>query len=339
MRAAVLREKGRFSLEDLPMPTPGRGEVLVKVSHCAICGSDISRFATGRWSIGLVLGHEFVGSVAEVGEGVEGWAAGDRVVVDPITECGNCEWCLRGKGHLCPNRGGSGLVMGNNGGYAEYTKVKAVQLFRAPERVGEVESTMAQCLAVALHGFRRGEVKAGDKVVVIGAGPIGLFVAAQARLAGAGKVYVVEKAQGRKEAAAQMGADVVLDPTETEVRQQLVKLTGTGADVVFGCAGAPQAIENCFATVTPGGTVVLVAAHWKAEITSDVTDNEVTVKGTKAYTRREFGEAVDLLGSGKIDCRPLITSVEPLSNIQQVFETLQTITTQVKVLIAPSKMR
>ncbi|MBI2909280.1 MAG: alcohol dehydrogenase catalytic domain-containing protein [Chloroflexi bacterium] len=334
MKAAILKEKGRFVIEDVPVPRPGPGEVALKVSYCAICGSDVNRFATGRGA-GSILGHEFCGRIAEVGEGVEGWSVGDLVAVDPITQCNTCFWCLHEQGNLCLNRSGTGIA-GNPGGYAEYAKAKSVQLFHVPDSVSEKETTMAQCLAVALHVFNLSETKIGDNVVVVGAGPIGLQVLACARLGGAGNVYVTEKAAGRKGAAAEMGADAVLDPTEVNIRQRVYELTGIGADVAFGCAGASQAIQDTFAAVRPGGTVALVAENWAAQLTShDMVDGEVKVRGSRAYWRRDFGEAVDLIATRRVNCEAMITDVEPLANIEKAFEGLLNPTTQVKTLIAP----
>jgi len=333
MKAAVVKDKGRFSIEEVPDPTPGPGEVVFKVSYCAVCGSDLDSFASGRGT-GLILGHELCGRIAEVGEGVQGWAPGDRVVVEPITQCGACFWCVNEQGNLCPHRAGTGMA-GNPGGYAEYAKAGTVQLFHAPEGVGEKESTMAQCLAVGLHALHLSDLKLGEKVIVIGAGPVGLMVLACARAAGAGKIYVVEKAEGRKKAAAQLGADAVFDPTNAEYREQLSDLVGIGADLVFSCAGSGQAVQDALSFPRAGGMIVTVGNHWKAELTSDIVDREITVKGSKAYCRREFGEAVDLIASGMIKSASMITDVEPLDNIQQAFDTLRNPTTQVKTLIAP----
>ncbi|MBI2909214.1 MAG: alcohol dehydrogenase catalytic domain-containing protein [Chloroflexi bacterium] len=333
MKAAVLKDKKQFAIEEVATPEPGPGEVVVKVSYCAICGSDVDRFKTGRYP-GLILGHELCGRIAEVGEGVEGWSAGDRVAVEPITQCNTCYWCLHGQGNLCPNLGGTGMV-GIPGGYAEFAKARPVQLFRVPAGMDEKEATMAQSLAVALHVVHLGEIEVGDTVVVIGAGPIGLLVLACARLAGAGKVYVTEKAEGRKRAAARLGADAVIDPTEVACPEELKKLTGIGADVVFGAAGTPEGIKDAFASARDGGTVALVGSHWVAELSSDMVTRGLTVRGNKAYRRCDFGRAVDLIAGGKIDCQALITDARPLSDIQRAVEELREPTTQVKILIAP----
>ncbi|MBI2906888.1 MAG: alcohol dehydrogenase catalytic domain-containing protein [Chloroflexi bacterium] len=333
MRAAILKDKERFSIEDVPAPRAGPGEAVIKVSYNAICGSDVTRFANAR-GVGLILGHELCGRIAEVGEGVPGWSVGDLVAVDPITECGKCYWCLHGQGHLCPDRGGTGIA-GNPGGYAEYTKALAVQLFHVPERVGEKNATLAQCLAVSLHAVHLAQIKAGDAVAVVGAGPIGLFALQCARLAGAGKVYVSEKAPGRKAAAARLGADSVLDPTEVDVRQALLELTGIGADVAISCAGVPQAVRDSFTFTKAGGVVVVVAESWETQISSDMVSREIMLRGSRTYTRGEFGDAVDLIAAGKVDCEPFITRVEPLANIQRAFGPLIEPTTQVKTLIAP----
>jgi (R,R)-butanediol dehydrogenase/meso-butanediol dehydrogenase/diacetyl reductase len=333
MKAAILRGKKHFSIEEVPTPAAGTGEVVVKVSYCAVCGSDISRFVTGR-GVGLIIGHEFCGKIAEVGPGVEGWSVGDRVVVDPITQCNRCYFCLRDQGNLCLNLGGTGIA-GKPGGYAEYAKTIPAQLFHAPDGVEEKEATMAQCLAVALHAIHLSEIKMGDRVIVVGAGPIGLLVVACAKLAGAASVYVIEIADARKAVATKFGADAVIDPTEMNSRERILELTGIGGDIVFMCSNNPGAVQHAFALPRAGGVIVLVGNHWTAEINAEFVDTEVTVKGLKAYWRREFGEAVDLIASGRISCKSLITDIEPLHNIQQAFEALQNPTTQVKTLIAP----
>ncbi|MFC2042249.1 zinc-binding dehydrogenase [Chloroflexota bacterium] len=333
MKAAILKDKKRFSIEEVPMPEPKSDEVVIKISYCAVCGSDINRFVTGR-GIGLILGHEFSGKITQVGKDVSGWSVGDHVFVNPITYCAKCYFCLHQRENLCTNRGGTGIG-GKPGAYAEYVKAKSSQLFRCPDNIGKKEATMAQCLAVAVHTVRVSGMKPGDKVVVIGAGPIGLLVLACSKLDGAGRVYAIEMAEGRKRAAEQMGADQVLDPTGVNAPQQVLELTGIGADVVFCCAGSSQAVRDAVAMVIPGGTVIIVAGDWTAEFNSThVVDRELVIKGSKAYSD-EFAQAVDLITGNKIDCTKLITSVEPLSRIQQVFEELITPVSQVKVLIAP----
>ncbi|MBI2907375.1 MAG: alcohol dehydrogenase catalytic domain-containing protein [Chloroflexi bacterium] len=334
MKAAILKEKGRFSVLEIPTPEPGPGEVLVKVSYCAVCGSDRRRFSRGE-DTGLILGHEFCGRIARIGDGVKGWAVGDRVAVDPSVQCDSCYSCLHGYGNICSNRTGNARA-GYPGAYAEYVTSKSLQLFLVPAAVDEQEITMAQCLAVTLHAFRQSQMRIGDRVIVIGAGPIGLLMLACARLAGAGAVYVIGKGQGRKALAVELGADAVLDPSEADRRERLLNLAGAGADVVYGCAGDAQAVRDCLALVKGGGTVVIVGSGWETLIQSrEIVEREVTVKGSKSYLRSEFGEAVDMISGGRINCRPFITSVVPLVNIQQAFEEMERSANLVKTLIAP----
>jgi threonine dehydrogenase-like Zn-dependent dehydrogenase len=266
MRAAIFVEKGRIELREVPRPTPGPGEALVKVTLTTICGTDV-HILKGEYPVrsGLVVGHEPVGRIESVGVGVTGYAPGDRVVVGAITPCGQCRACLSGDGAQC-GHGGDGLEaiggwrFGNtiNGCQAEYVLVPNAQanLARIPADLEDEDVVL--CCDVMSTGFsaaERGRVRIGDTVVVFAQGPIGLCATAGARLSGASLVIGVDSVPRRQEMAKRMGADVVLDHTRQDVVAEVRKLTGGGVDVAIEALGTQPTFENALRCVRPGGTV------------------------------------------------------------------------------------
>ena len=188
MRAAVFRGAGRVEVCNVPMPDVGSGEVLVQVHYCGICGSDLEAFHTGMYEPGLIIGHEFAGEVAQVGEAVDGWSVGDLVTTDDAIPCGRCPYCRQGQPTLCESLLMPGVTL--DGGMAEHVVLPAKALHRLPEGVSTRQGALVEPLAVALHGVRRSALRAGEQVLVMGAGPIGLLTLQCAVLGGAAQVYV-----------------------------------------------------------------------------------------------------------------------------------------------------
>ncbi|MFZ5896951.1 MAG: zinc-binding dehydrogenase [Myxococcota bacterium] len=266
MRAAVFVEKGRILLSEVPKPEPGPGQALLRVTLTTICGTDV-HILKGEYPVkpGLIVGHEPVGVIEELGAGVVGFERGDRVIVGAITPCGQCRACLSGDGAQCSHGGDrfealGGWRFGNtiNGCQAEYVLVPNAQanLAKIPASLSDEEVLLCpDILSTGFSAVERGKVRIGDAVVVFAQGPIGLCATAGARLAGASLVIGVDSVPARLEQAKRMGADVVLNYKEQDVIAEVQRLTGGGADVAIEALGTQATFENALRCVHPGGTV------------------------------------------------------------------------------------
>jgi (R,R)-butanediol dehydrogenase/meso-butanediol dehydrogenase/diacetyl reductase len=337
MKAAVVRPGG-FPLEEVPRPQAGAGEVVVAVEYCGICGSDVHRSAAGRFPEGAIVGHEAIGTVAETGEGVDGWRAGDRVVVIAYDPCLQCRWCLEGEYQLCLDKYWIGLGA-NPGGFAEYVKARSTMLLAIPDGVSSLRAALTEPLAVALHAVRTAHINLGDTAVVIGAGPIGLLVLQCLQVAGARAVAVVEPAASRAELAGKLRADLVLAPGGEEVAAEVADALGAEPDVVFDCAGVPQSLQSAADLVRPHGRIMLVGVSMKPVPIVPIVWGlkEAAMQACIAY-RDEFPLAMDLLAKGKVDVESLVTGVVGLDEVGQTIGRLQRPGDEVKVLVEPGRI-
>ena len=266
MRAAVCQGKGKIGLREVPRPVPGVGQALIKVTLTTICGTDV-HILKGEYPVreGLIVGHEPVGVIEELGPGVTGYRKGDRVIVGAITPCGQCRACLSGVASQCGHGGSGSEAIGGwrfgntiDGCQAEYVLVPDAQanLAKIPDGLSDEEVLL--CPDIMSTGFsaaERGHVRLGDSVVVFAQGPIGLCATAGARLAGASLVIAVDSVPRRLEFARRMGADVVLNFKEQDVVAEVKRLTDGGADVAIEALGQAETFENCLRAIRPGGTL------------------------------------------------------------------------------------
>ncbi|MDQ0117876.1 (R,R)-butanediol dehydrogenase/meso-butanediol dehydrogenase/diacetyl reductase [Pseudarthrobacter defluvii] len=351
MKAARFHARKDIRIEDIPEPELRAGAVKIDVAWCGICGTDLHEFLEGpifcpapghphplsHEESPVTLGHEFSGTVAEVGEGVEGLEVGDNVVVEPYFVDGTCDMCLAGSYHLCRQMGFIGLS-GGGGGLSE--KIAVDQRWVHP--IGNIpldEAALIEPLSVAHHAVARSGVKAGDTALVGGSGPIGLLTAAV--LKGMGVTTIIsELTQARKEKATSSGvADHVLDPSKEDVPARVRELTGgTGADVAFECAGVNAVLDTMLDAVRPGAVVVNVSI-WGAPATVDMQKivlKEIDLRGTIAYVR-DHPAVIRMVQEGKVDLKPFITGRIALEDlVEQGFDTLiNHKDTAVKVLVHP----
>lgn len=323
MKAAVFRGVGRIEIADLPVPEPGPGEVVIKVHYCGICGSDIDAYEVGTYEAGLVIGHEFAGEIVSTGRRVYGLEVGDLVAVNGIVPCGLCYFCRHGMGGQCEDVVQPGVS--HNGGMAEYAKVPAPAVCRLPEEVTTRQAVLTEPLGNALHAVRLSALKPCDRVLVMGAGPIGLLTLQCARLAGARAVYVSEVNPARAALAGQLSATAVFDPTQDNLFVALDELTdGLGPDVIFVCAGVPAAIEDAITLVRKGGQIVVVGIC-EEPVTADfmtVVLSEVSIKGSYGGYE-EVPVALDFIAQGRVDVESLISHEIALEDVvEQGFEVL-----------------
>jgi (R,R)-butanediol dehydrogenase/meso-butanediol dehydrogenase/diacetyl reductase len=315
-------------------------EARVRVAFCGICGSDLHLRPSPAVAAGSVMGHEFSGTVSEVGADVEGFQAGDRVAIYPFAPCGECSNCRRGNDHVCQEAALTGLGLGMNpGGYAEAVVVDGGMLVRIPDELSFEHGALVEPLAVALHGIEIGEANPGDRCVVIGAGPIGVMTALGLRARGIDDVVVVERNERRQERIRTLGIEAVgLDGVHDRI---LRGFGGEAPDVVLECAGNPAAPQLAIELVRPRGIVVLLGVlEEPVEISQLVLlIKEAQVRGSFAYRRQEFQEAVELLAAGKLPSDLLITGTGPLEAAQAMFERLEDPATEdIKILLSPDRV-
>jgi len=345
MKLAVLTKAGCITIEERPEPVAGPGEVVVAVSHCGICGSDVHGYLNGIMvRPGTVMGHECVGTVAQVGNGAGFWKTGDRVAVKPMAECGVCHYCRRGQFSLCSkaSRHGIGLVPGADGGFADFVKILQPDkmLLPLPDEITFEEAVLIEPLATSLHAVRLSGLQPGDSVVVLGAGTIGLGIIQLVRLGGARKIVVVEPSLKKRALARQFKADVTLDPEEEgdELKKKVRNLLGgLGADVVFECAGVPRSLQTSYTLVKKGGQVLLVGVNEEKVSIAPfwLSVREIELKGVFGYYD-EFPLVIDFLTQKRIDAVSMLTDVIPLARIEKAgFRRLVRDPDLVKVAVTP----
>ncbi|MCS7309300.1 MAG: galactitol-1-phosphate 5-dehydrogenase, partial [Armatimonadetes bacterium] len=259
MKALVLHAVGDLRYEEVPLPEPGTGEVLVRVAYCGVCGSDIPRiFSKGTYRYPLIPGHEFAGVVERCGEGVSAFAPGDRVTVFPLLWCGRCAACERGKYVQCEQY--DYLGSRRDGAFAEYVVAPARNLLRVPEGVSLQEAAMTEPASVALHALRRaGGCAPGESVAVFGAGPIGLMVALWARLMGALLVILFDISSEKLALARELGFEQTYHPGHDSPEQVVARLTGgQGAHLCIEAAGVPPTLLQACVCARRGGRVVIL---------------------------------------------------------------------------------
>ena len=340
MPAAVYQSPGVITVEDRPVPTPGPGQVLVRVHHCGICGSDIHQLRDG-WGLtkGVVAGHEWTGTIAAVGEGVDSWAVGERVVGGSSPKCGTCRRCLEGKPSQCENRN-SPITDNGDGAFAEFILVRATGVLRLPESLSARHAALAEPLAVALHGITRSGVAPGDTVMVFGAGPIGALTVAALRAMGVDHITVVEPHEGRQALARSIGASEVIDPSELETfpSWEPEKLSSRAVHVVLECSGHKAAIETGFHQLLRGGILVMVGAgidHPTFDPNRMIL-NELTVTGSFVYDLGGFERALELLASDSFPNDLLIAPDDvPLNGVADALNALATGRIAGKVMVVP----
>jgi threonine dehydrogenase-like Zn-dependent dehydrogenase len=339
MPAAVLQRPGEIAVEQRPVPRPGPHEVLVEVDHCGICGSDVHMLLDGWGEKGLVAGHEFTGSIVALGEGVSNWALGEVVVGGTSPRCGRCRRCLEGKPSQCENRQGP-IVDGHDGAFARYVLVREASLLRLPDGLTSRQAALAEPLAVALHGITRSGAAPGDRVMVIGAGPIGALSIAALVARGIGPVIAVEPGARRKELARQLGADEVLDPTDLETfpSWEPEQIAERATHVVLECSGKKAAIEAGFHQLRRGGTLVLVGAGLEhpAFDPNRFVLNELHVVGSFIYDLGGFEQALELLATPGFPTDLLIEADDvPLDRLSEALAGLAEGRLAGKVMVAP----
>jgi L-iditol 2-dehydrogenase len=332
MRALVVRAPDEFTVEDVERPRPGDFEVLCRVRAVAICGTDphiIQGHYPGFWPKAwpLIPGHEWCGDVVEVGAGAAalGWEPGTRVAGASHAPCGYCRRCIEGRYNICENFGVEGLhaQYGHNadGAYAEYVVHSVKSVFPVPDTLSDEEAAMLDPTAIALHTVIRGGHRAGDTVVVVGPGVMGLLVAECARALGAGRVIVVGRGQ-RLDTAAALGHDTVDFTASDAVAAIRERTGGLGADVALECSGAPDAVGQCVGMLRKGGRAAVIGLPLEdARLPMQrLVLDEIDVVGVRAAAG-EMPRAIELVAGGRIRLRELITHRYSLEDFAEAYAT------------------
>src|ERR1700693_61247 len=335
MRATVFRGAGEIRVEEVPRPHAGVGEAVIRITLTTICGTDL-HIVRGEYPVrpGLVIGHEPVGVIEELGDGVTGYKIGDRVLVGAITPCGQCRACLSAQWAQCGHGEGvqaiGGWRFGNtiNGAQAEYLLVPNAQanLAKIPDELRDEQVVLlADIASTGFSGAESGNIRIGDTVVVLAQGPIGLCATAGAKLMGASFIIAVESDPVRIKMSKRMGADVVLDPKQCDVIAEVKKLTAGGADVAIEALGLQETFENALRSLRPGGTLSSLGVYsGKLQVPYDafaagIGDYKIVTTlcpGGKERIRR----LMNLVQSRRFDPTPLITHRFSLDNIVEAYE-------------------
>ena len=335
MKAAYYNGKNEFKIGDGKEPAPGPGEAKVKVEYCGICGTDLHIFhgkMDQRVNMPQVIGHEMSGTVTEIGENVEGFEIGDRVVVRPLDWCGDCPACRAGHQHICMNLKFMGID--SPGAMQGEWVVKARTLHKFPEHMDFKLGALIEPLAVACHDVRLGEVKADDYVVVLGGGPIGMLIAMVAKAAGA-KILISEINPYRLSLAVELGFDTI-NPLENDITEFVNEQTdGTGADVVFEVTASQAGASVMTELLRTRGRIVVVGIFSKPpEINMfKFFWRELKLCGARVYEEQDFDEAIALAAADKLPLESIISGVYGLDEIQTAFESFENNNTAMKVLI------
>jgi (R,R)-butanediol dehydrogenase/meso-butanediol dehydrogenase/diacetyl reductase len=335
VRALEIAEDRSLVVVERPLPEPGAGQVAIDIAYCGICGSDLHfRDVPALFPAGTVPGHEMSGSIAVLGDGVEGWNVGDRVTVLPFAQCGDCAACRAGDEQVCGTAvaGGVGLGTGRPGGYAERVVVDARMLFALPPAIDGRAGTLVEPTAVAVHAVTRARLERGERVAVVGAGTIGLLVALVAREQGA-QVVIVSRNPARAEVAGRLGLRT-LDPEDAS---DVLALSPPGA--VLECAGTGPAMALALALVAPLGRVVAVGIA-PAPFALDPLPfifKEADIRGAIIYRRADFDAAIGLLAGGRIPSADLISGAVGFDRAEETFQALLAPgNRRVKVLLDPA---
>ncbi|MFH1953203.1 MAG: 2,3-butanediol dehydrogenase [Pseudomonadota bacterium] len=350
MKAAVWHKKGDIRIEEISLPSPGPGQVKVRIKACGICGSDLHEFKegpfiipsrphplTGRQGGPVILGHEFSAEVTETGEAVTRFSAGDRVVANPLIYCEGCHYCRRGQHIMCAKLGTVGFAA--DGAFAEYGVFYEYALLKLPDSVTDEMGAFVEPLAVAVHAVNRARMKIGDSVAIVGAGPIGLLMMQACLAAGAARAFVVEPMKARREIALQTGAAAVIDPAQTDPGKEIGALTeGLRADLAFDCVGNQSSFDTAVKVTGRRATICIVGLALKPIEVPFIRlwGHEKEITFSSGY-ENEFPAAIAYLADRRVKVDRLISGTIKLDHL--VEKGIQTLIQEgekhVKILVYP----
>jgi L-iditol 2-dehydrogenase len=323
MKAAVFYGIEDIRMEELDTPNPGKGELLLKVSGCGVCGTDAGIYygKSDKAVPPVVIGHEITGTVERVGPGVFSFREGQQVVVDPFIYCGICDFCKTGNPLLCSNE--SFLGYNRNGGYCQYTVVPEQNAYAVPETLGFEERVICETLATVLAGFDRLGPKPGYSFLILGAGTVGLLWNQVIKNSLPAAILQTELIERRREKAAALGADIAISPRDSDVVETVRSLLPLGADCIIDATGSTEAVAQALPALKKGGTFLSFGIcppdeHLSLSL-NWVYRSQVRIVTSRRPPRHKIREAADILQTGAIDTKAVVTSVRPLSETAEAF--------------------
>lgn len=330
MKIAELYEFHRFRFAEAPIEPPGPGEVQVRVRAVGICGSDVHNFTEG--SVGdqptlypMVIGHEPTGEIVKLGPGASGVSIGDKAVLEPAHYCYHCEFCLSGRHNVCSHLKFLSTP-GNPGFFREFVNLPLTNVLPVPKGLTLAQATLFEPMAIILHSINLGQFKFGETVAVFGAGPIGLCTIVGLKLAGAKRIWSIEPLAHRGALAKELGADVVINPNETDPVQEIMRDTGKrGVDIAFDCATKNGSINQAIDVTRNAGRTVITGIPSEVETFVNVHTlrrKEVTLYNVRR-SNHETEMALEIMEEHPKACAALVTHTRPLDEIQSSFEMLE----------------
>lgn len=334
MIAGQYTQGGQLQIVDVPVPTIGDEELLLRVEASAICGSDVKIIHQGHRKLRdgqtLILGHEFVGTICQVGARLGGYSVGTRVGVAPNLGCGHCEMCRRGLGNMCPEYEAFGITF--DGGHAEFVRIPAQAIAQGnvialPDTLDRVAASLIEPLSCAVSSLRVSQVQANDLVLIYGAGPMGLLNAVVAKAAGASRVIVVDLSDTRLDQARRLGATDVVNPQRQPVAPWVTEQTrGRGLDVVIVAVPLAALQQEGLGLLAPFGRLCLFAGLPRGHAgvpldTNAIHYKNLLVTGMTGGSAGDYRAALELIQTGRVDVGPLVSHVFPFRNLQQAYDT------------------
>ena len=334
MRTAKLTEPGKIVVyNESSKCVPAAGEAVVQVKACGICGTDMHIFAGHRSDVALprVMGHELSGRVVEVGDGVNNVSEGDRVIFDPVMSCNACRICESGHGNVCPQVKCFGVQM--DGGFQDYIVVPAKQLYRFPDRLSYVEAALSEPFSVAANILERANVASGEKLVVIGAGTIGLCILQAAKGLGC-RVLMSDILDVKLESAKRFGADAAVNANKENLEEAIMAFAPEGVDVIIDAVGTAAQMEQSLRLARPLTRIVVIGFDEKPAKVSPVelTKKELTIIGSRMNAGK-FPKVIQWLEEGVIDPSKMVERVFPVEEIQRAFDLAVSDSTLKKIII------
>jgi len=337
MKAVFYKNPGKpMCVEETSHPVPDHGQVVIKVCRCGVCSSDVNLTSetVAALPLNTVIGHEVAGEVIEVGKGVERLKVGDHVTGFAVQQgCGQCSACLEGVPHWCS--GGGNLA--NFGGYAQFSKLKEVFALKLPKTISMNDAAMIEPLACSLHGVDMAHITPGAKVLIIGAGPIGLGAIFWAKHMGAGSVAVMARSNRREAIARQMGVDHFISGKHDNPAQVVQETLGGMPDVVIECTGVVGTFAEATNLVRVRGTVIVLGFCMAPDTFHPATSvgKELTIKCSMMYNMRDYERVANVLDAGLVDPSVMITKTIGLDQLPDVFQSLRSPNEECKVMVDP----
>jgi threonine dehydrogenase-like Zn-dependent dehydrogenase len=332
MKAAIYSGKGgAITIEDLPDPEPGPGELVIQVHRCGICGTDLSMTKGAAWDYGRgQFGHEYAGEIVALGQGVEGHRLGERIAVLPSGACGNCEGCRGGNHVLCR------IAPGAAHGFAEYARVPADLAIRLPRTLSLADGALVEPLAVSRYGVRKSPLQPGDRVLVLGGGAVGLTTIYWARRMGAGRIVAASRSARRRDMCLAMGADAFVAFGNDEAGE-VIEALGGAPQVVYECVGAEGMLAKAIAHAGLYGTVTSLGfcTHADPIVPALGAYKCVTLQFLVGYGLEDFRQTADHLDSGHVDPTAIVTSTIPLAALPATMDLLRGPNAETKVHVLP----